>query len=63
MNPEYVNLFECSNCDYWEEQPADQQLHHMGAILIETKYDDDKFGLYECPSCKTQTWSFVIPKD
>jgi hypothetical protein len=63
MKPEYVNLFECSNCDYWEEMPADEARHHMSAELIEHGEDDEKFALYKCPDCNTESWSMVIPKD
>jgi len=63
MKSEYVNLFECSDCDYWEEQPADQQRHHMTAELIEQGEDEEKFALYKCPECQTKSWSMVIPKD
>jgi hypothetical protein len=63
MNPEYVNLFECSNCDYWEEMPADEPRQHMTAELIELGENDRQYALYKCPYCNTQSWSIVVPKD
>jgi hypothetical protein len=62
MNLEYVNSFECTQCDYWEEQPVDQQRHHMSAELIAQGQGDEKFGLYKCPVCNTESWSKVTIK-
>lgn len=59
MKPEYVNLFECSNCDYWEEQPADQQRNHMSAEIIEYGETDVMYALYKCPQCNTESWSKI----
>ena len=66
MNLEFVNWFECTQCDYWEEQPADQPRHHMSAELIaigdDLMFIPAEFGLYKCPVCNTESWSKVTIK-
>jgi hypothetical protein len=63
MKSQYVNLFECCNCEYWEELPADEPRNHMSAMLLEYGEHEEQYALYACPQCNRQSWSMVIPKD
>lgn len=56
---ELSNYFECPDCGYFEQLPADQQRHHMAAACLELGETNDKYALYECPDCLTRSWSKV----
>lgn len=55
----------CPNCDHWEEQPIDQQRHHLQTFEIKKWIDEDsennERSIMCCGECNAefqQTWDY-----
>jgi hypothetical protein len=50
-----INI-ECPNCENWEQQPVDQQRHHLQSFNIEKWLENEKkldVSQMQCTQCKT----------